>query len=229
MTTESRQALEAIAGPVSRETWEAILTFLGEFRRWTARINLTAPSTLPNLFSRHVLDSAQLIPLAGDARHWLDLGSGGGFPGAIIAILLKDRDEARIDLVESNRKKAAFLASTLARVNAPAKVHAMRIEDAVALGLAPDVVTARALAPLDDLLRLAAPWLDAGARGLFHKGGDWRREIAESGRVQHYDLICHPSVIGGDGMILDVACHRGEPAEPVGFSATKTTRPASRN
>jgi len=199
-----RQRLEAVTGPVSRETWDSLQLFMDEFRRWSARINLAAPSTLPDLFDRHILDSAQLLALAPDANRWLDLGSGGGFPGAVVAILLKDRVGSGMDLVESNRKKAAFLTNVLGRVGAPARVHACRIEDARHLGLRPEIVTARALAPVDVLLELAAPWLNAGARGLFHKGRNWREEIRESGRAERYDLVTRASVVDPGGVILEV-------------------------
>lgn len=202
MTPEECAALEAVAGPVSRETSRAISAFADLFRQWSNRINLAAPSTLPDLFSRHVLDSAQLIPLAPAALTWLDLGSGGGFPGAVVALLLKDRPGARIDLVESNRKKAAFLATALGQAGAPARVHPLRIEEAAGRITTPEIVTARALAPLDQLLALSEPWLRGGATGLFHKGRDWRREIEESRRAAQYNLLSHPSAAGNGGVIL---------------------------
>lgn len=205
MKEESREALERIVGPVSRETWDSLLVFAREFNRWAKQINLVAPSTVETLFTRHILDSAQLLPLGPQATRWLDLGSGGGFPGAIVAILLKDHAGGHVDLVESNRKKASFLTATLARAGAPAKVHAIRIEDAARANIErPDIVTARALAPLDVLLELAEPWLEKGARGLFHKGREWRREIEESPRAAHYDLVSRPSSVDAESVILDV-------------------------
>lgn len=220
MTDLRREKLEDVAGPVSRETWEALQIFIGEFERWSKRINLAAPSTLNSLFERHVLDSAQLPGSAPSATRWLDLGSGGGFPGVVVAILMKDRQGGWVDLIESNRKKAAFLTSVLGRVEAPARVHALRIESAAGLGITPDCVTARALAPLEVLLELAEPWLQRGARALFHKGREWRREIEESPRAREYDLISRPSVVDPEGVILDIARRRDEktntgPAEPV--------------
>ena len=194
----------AVAGPVSRETYASVVAFEAAFRRWAARINLVAPSTLDDVWRRHVLDSAQLSRIAPDALAWLDLGSGGGFPGAIIALILKDRPGASIDLVESNGKKAAFLRATLADLGAPARVHAERIEQIYAKILAPEVVTARALAPLGKLLGLAEPWLGHGAKGLFHKGREYLNEVKESAAEWEYDLVKHSSLVEADSVILEV-------------------------
>lgn len=195
--------LRDVAGPVSRETYERLKAFEHAFTRWNTRINLVAASTLGDLWSRHILDSAQLARLAPDDLRWLDLGSGGGFPGAVMAILLRERPGLRLDLVESNRKKAAFLQSTVGGTGV-ATVHARRIEDVVGTVPTPDIVTARALAPLPALLGLASPWLTAGARGLFHKGRDYRSEIEESADHWRFDLIEHESRINPEGVILDI-------------------------
>lgn len=203
MTGERRAELESVAGPVSRETFDRLLRFETQFRKWSQRINLAAPSTLPQLWSRHILDSAQLLKLAPDAARWLDLGSGGGFPGAVLAILLRDCAGASIDLIESNAKKAAFLKTVLGELQAPAMVHVVRIESFAGSGY--DVVTARALAPLPALLQLASPWLAGGARGLFHKGRDYRREVEESRDVWRFDLVEHASAVDRIGVILEVS------------------------
>lgn len=198
--------LREIAGEtVSRETLDRLDLFEAEFRKWAARINLAAPSTLAALWSRHILDSAQLFPLAHDATDWLDLGSGGGFPGAIVAILLMERENGRIELVESNNKKAAFLKSVLGSIGAPATIHVCRIEEAVGRVRLPQIVTARALAPLPRLLELAEPWLGAGATGLFHKGRDYATEIAESRDAWRFDLVEHRSRVDPASRILAVS------------------------
>lgn len=205
MTTERYEKLLAIAGEVSRETFDSLIAFEAEFKRWSSRINLAAPSTLNDIWSRHILDSAQLSSIKPDAKKWLDIGSGGGFPGAIMAILLKDRDAASIELVESNNKKSAFLRSVLSSQGAPAKVHVSRIEDAVSLVEVPEVVTARALAPLPLLLKLSAPWLENGTTALFHKGRDYLVEIAESRKEWDFDLIEHQSMIDPTSRILEIS------------------------
>jgi len=197
--------LAGVAGDVSRETFSRLERFEAEFKRWAERINLSAPSTLPDLWSRHILDSAQLMPMSNGAKTWLDLGSGGGFPGAIVAILLRDRLGASISLVESNKKKGAFLQTTLNSLGAPAKVFMVRIEDAPGKVAQPDIVTARALAPLPLLLELAEPWLINGARALFHKGRDYAAELDKCHDAWRFDLVEHRSVIDDESVILDIS------------------------
>ena len=203
MSDEHLIALRRIASDVSRETVARLEQFERQFRHWSARINLAAPSQLDRLWERHIFDSAQLVRFAPETVRWLDIGSGGGFPGAVLAILLSDRPSFHIDLVESNRKKAAFLKTALAD-NDCATVHPVRIEQAYALVEAPEIVTARALAPLPDLLGLAAPWLVTGARGLFHKGRDYASEIEEARDAWRFDLIEHRSMVDREGRILEI-------------------------
>jgi 16S rRNA (guanine527-N7)-methyltransferase len=204
VTAASFDEFRFVSGSVSRETFDRLIAFEGLFRRWATRINLVAPSTLPDLWRRHILDSAQLVRIKPAALSWLDIGSGGGFPGAVVAMMLPERQGASIDLVESNRKKAAFLQTSLAQLEAPARVHARRIEEAYGLVRKPEIVTARALAPLAKLLGLAEPWLKEGASGLFHKGREYPNEIRESADVWKYDLVEHRSLVDPDGVILEV-------------------------
>ncbi|WP_127520664.1 16S rRNA (guanine(527)-N(7))-methyltransferase RsmG [Mesorhizobium sp. Z1-4] len=195
--------LARVAGPVSRETFSRLIAFQATFEKWAARINLAAPSTIPELWNRHILDSAQLVPLAPNALRFVDLGSGGGFPGAVLAVLLADRDGASITLVESNQKKVSFLRNAIA--GSPGRVVAKRIEEFAGTGEDADIVTARALAPLNKLLGLAEPWLSAGATALFHKGRDYRREIEESRDAWQFSLVEHPSVIDAASVILEIS------------------------
>jgi 16S rRNA (guanine527-N7)-methyltransferase len=196
--------LERVAGPVSRETFERLKTFQVLFEKWAGRINLAAPSTLSDVWRRHILDSAQLFPLAPSALKWIDLGSGGGFPGLVLGILLHERPGASITLVESNQKKAAFLRSAIAGTGASAVVEARRIEDVGRDAQPVDIVTARALAPLSSLFGLACPWLEASATGLFQKGRDYRREIEESRDAWQFDLVEHRSTIDAASVILEI-------------------------
>lgn len=199
---EKLRSLETVAGPVSRETGERLEALEALFLKWAGRMNLVAASTLSDVWARHILDSAQLVPLAPDATDWVDLGSGGGFPGLVIAVFLLERPGSHIHLVESNQKKAAFLRAAIAALGLPATVHAARIEG-VAHGLPGGAtVTARALAPLDALLALSQPFL---GRGLFHKGRDYRAELEQCRDLWDFDLIEHPSRIAPDSVILDIS------------------------
>ena len=213
------EQLHDVAGTVSRETLERLEAFEAQFRHWAQRINLAAPSTLDQLWTRHILDSAQLARIEPHALHWLDIGSGGGFPGIVMAILLTERPGSSIDLIESNNKKAAFLRHAIGLLALPARVHICRIEDAPDRVAAPEIVTARALAPLPNLLGLASPWLLAGATGLFHKGRDYRAEIAESRDEWQFDLVEHISKIDPDSRILSITGLR-----PTGSKLTRTDR-----
>jgi 16S rRNA (guanine527-N7)-methyltransferase len=200
------QSLIDVAGPVSRETFDGIEAFESMFRTWAKRINLAANSTLEDLWTRHILDSAQLASLAPSAAlRWLDLGSGGGFPGLVLAFLLKERAGAQIDLIESNHKKAGFLQAAIGQFSLPGRVHARRIGDEIKGLGRPDVVTARALAPLPALLDLASPWLSSGTTGLLHKGRDYGREIQESSLLWQYDLVEHRSRVDADSVILEIS------------------------
>jgi 16S rRNA (guanine527-N7)-methyltransferase len=205
VSAASWKSLQEAAGPVSRETFERLVAFEQLFLKWNRSINLAAPSTLDDVWGRHILDSAQLARIAPQAKRWADLGSGGGFPGLVLAFLLVERDGASIDLVESNRKKASFLQAVIGQFGLPARVVARRIDDSYALVSAPEIVTARALAALPALLDLSAPWLTKGSRALFHKGRDYRAEVEESTHRWAFDLVEHPSMTDAHGVILELA------------------------
>ncbi len=184
--------------PVSRETLARLDRFVEVLLRWQAHTNLISPSSEPVLWTRHVADSLQLIDLArqppaeseASSRIWVDLGSGAGFPGLVIACVLADEKAAEVHLVESIGKKATFLREAAKAVDAPVHVHAMRIADFVRR--APkrvDIVTARALAPLPKLLGEAYPLLKKGARGLFPKGQDVAVELTEAAKCWNIKAI----------------------------------------
>jgi 16S rRNA (guanine527-N7)-methyltransferase len=196
--------LQRIAGPVSRETFERLQAFEAVFLRWAAKINLAAPSTLTELWSRHILDSAQLLPLAADSQRWADIGSGGGFPGAVLAILLEDHPGSSILLIESNGKKSAFLRNALGALAPRARIANERAEAVIAAEQGPDIVTARAVAPLPELLALMEPWLTSGTRALLHKGRDYRAEVKLAGDTWNLDLIEHSSAVDTQSVILDI-------------------------
>ena len=167
--------------PVSRETSERLDTFVELLLSWQRTTNLIAASTIPHLWTRHIADSLQLLDLAPDARVWVDLGSGAGFPGLAIAIALAEKPGAMVHLIDSNKKKAAFLREAQRVTGAPAEVHTQRIEDFANSFTAPlDAVTARAVAPLKLLLNQSFPLLGkSGAMGLFPKGQHAELELKE--------------------------------------------------
>ncbi|MGL5114058.1 MAG: 16S rRNA (guanine(527)-N(7))-methyltransferase RsmG [Beijerinckiaceae bacterium] len=178
---------------VSRETRLRLEVIVRELTRWQEKINLIAPATLPDVWTRHVEDSLQLWPLATDTRKWIDLGSGGGFPGLPIAAVLAEVSGGQITLVESNGKKCAFLREVARIAALPATVIHARIETLPArfADEAFDVVTARALAPLPELLKLAAPLIKDHTIGLFPKGEDVDDELRNAMRGWQFkhDLI----------------------------------------
>jgi len=168
--------------PVSRETLARLDGFVALLLRTQRHTNLIGPATVPELWTRHIADSLQLLDLAPDARTWLDLGSGGGFPGLVIACAIADRPGAVVHLVDSNGKKAAFLRHVAAELRLPAEVHEARIEE-FAAGAPADVITARAVAPLNKLFGYVAPLLQhSGAKALLLKGQDVEAELTEAAK-----------------------------------------------
>jgi 16S rRNA (guanine527-N7)-methyltransferase len=169
--------------PVSRETLERLERFVELLLDWQRRVNLIAPSTEPVLWTRHIADSLQLLALAPDARIWADFGSGAGFPGLVIACALADSPGAVVYLVESNTKKIAFLHEAARVTAAPAVIHGLRVADFVKKAPAGiEAVTARALAPLPELLDATYPLLKRGAVGLFPKGQQAAAELTEAAK-----------------------------------------------
>lgn len=208
MRPELRPGAGALQAPltVSRETQERLAILVGLVKKWQKAENLVAPSTLREIWTRHVADSAQFIALFPAARHWLDLGSGGGFPGMVIAILLAEGGAVGgVHLVESNTRKCAFLRTAARETGAPVTVHHGRIEDVLAGWSAPvEAISARALAPLSDLLGLTRHLIGPDCPAVFPKGVDYRREIDEASQSWDLDLVLHPSRISEGSVILEV-------------------------
>jgi 16S rRNA (guanine527-N7)-methyltransferase len=191
---------------VSRETQEKLKHFAALFQKWAKAINLVAPSTLDEMWQRHVADSAQIFQLAPEPHRWLDLGSGGGFPGIITAIFLAERQEGWVHLVESNRKKAAFLRVALSETSARGSVHPLRIESASATLPDCDRISARALAELDQLLFYTSDWMiGKDTRAFFHKGRDYAAEIEKARGRWAFDLVKHRSAVESDSVILEIS------------------------
>jgi len=202
--TADRAAALALT-PVSRETEMRLDRFVDLLRQWQAKTNLVAPSTLPTLWTRHVSDSLQLLALAPAAKIWIDLGSGGGFPGMILACALADTPGALVHLVERNAKKAAFLRETLRVTGAAGTIHLADIEDIVDSVPGPiDCVTARAVAPLHQLIGFAEPLVEKGAKALFLKGQDVEAELTEATKYWNIKPHLHSSRTGGHGWIVEL-------------------------
>jgi len=192
LSADKKRALELT--PVSNDVAALLDRLVELFMQRQQKINLVARSTTPELWSRHVADSLQLIALAPSARLWIDLGSGGGFPGLVIACALAGQAGVRVHLVESTKKKATFLEETTRALGLPAIVHAVRIEEfAATFDERPDIVTARAVAPLDKLLELAAPLLKSGAKGLFLKGQGVEAELTHAAKCWTINSTLVPS------------------------------------
>ncbi len=192
--------------PVSRETFDRLDRFADLLLTWQQRINLIAPSTIPKLWTRHIADSLQLLALAPGAKVWADLGSGAGFPGLVLACALAETPGARVHLVESNSKKAAFLREAARVTGAPVEIHAVRIVDFVDNRRdSVEVVTARALAPLVELLAQAYPLLTTGAVALFPKGQDVDAELTEAAKCWNIQASLVPSLTDAKARIVKVA------------------------
>jgi 16S rRNA (guanine527-N7)-methyltransferase len=192
--------------PVSRETLARLDGFVASLLTWQQRINLIAPGSVRSIWTRHVADSLQLLSLAPAAKLWLDLGSGGGFPGLVIACALAETSGTRVHLVESNGKKVAFLREAVRVTGAPAIVHQARIEQmGTKIDEPVEVVTARALAPLAELLALAEPWLKKGAQGLFPKGQDVGAELTEASKYWNIEAVLVPSKTDPSARVLSIA------------------------
>jgi len=220
----------AAAFPVSRETLARLATYEGLLRRWQKAVNMVAPSTLDAIWHRHFADSAQLLPLAPAARTWVDLGSGAGFPGLVVAILLAGDpswpDEVasephsgprstklglpRITLIESNARKCAFLREVVRATHITASLSvdilSTRIETATTQASLqpPDVVSARAVAPLDKLFALAAPLFASSTVGLFLKGRDAAAELKAAEKLWNFQSELVPSHTERDARIVVV-------------------------
>jgi 16S rRNA (guanine527-N7)-methyltransferase len=184
---------------------DAQMADLEQFRTllttWNEQMNLVGPSALAAFWPRHVWDSAQLLAIKPDARIWADLGAGAGFPGLVLAILLKDVPGAQVHLVESLAKRCRFLSEVVSVLQLPAQVHNARAES---LRLRVDVVTARAVAPLSRLLEYGWPYLRNGAVALFLKGQDVESELDDATRYWGFDIRLWPSLSDPGGRVVEL-------------------------
>jgi 16S rRNA (guanine527-N7)-methyltransferase len=189
------------ASPQQMADLEAFRALLAD---WNEKMNLVGPSALADFWGRHAFDSAQLLDLEPEGLTWADLGAGAGFPGIVLAILLKGREGARVHLVESMAKRCRFLSEVVGTLDLPATVHNARAEN---LSLTVDIVTARACAPMTRLMEFAKPYLRKGATGLFLKGQDVEAELAEASKHWNFKAERLPSR-SGSGQVVKL---KGKP------------------
>jgi 16S rRNA (guanine527-N7)-methyltransferase len=192
---------------VSRETLDRLVTYEDLLKRWQKTINLVAPSTLGTIWHRHFADSAQLWryrPAGEDAQVWVDIGSGAGFPGLVLALMAAETGVSRHYLVESDSRKAAFLRTVARETGVAVDILCTRIENAETHSKVGAVhcVTARALAPLPRLVELVAPFFTPSTLGLFLKGGEVATEIEETARTWQVDAELLPSVTDEHGRVV---------------------------
>jgi 16S rRNA (guanine527-N7)-methyltransferase len=210
-TAPAPQAI-ASTGPTTAEEFQRLTgatddqisdlqAFLDRLTEANAVMNLVGPDTLPQAWNRHLWDSAQLLQLAPEAPLWADLGAGAGFPGVVLAILLKGTPGSHVWLIDSLTKRCRFLQVVVDELGLPATVVNGRAE---AQSFRVDVVTARAVAPMEKLLGYAQPYLQGGARGLFLKGEKAELELAEARRVWQFESELSISRSDPRGRIVSV-------------------------
>lgn len=203
----SAEAFHEVFG-VSRETLERLKTYEVLLRTWQRTINLVSPATLEDAWHRHFADSAQLLNFSpSDAKNWLDLGSGAGFPGLVLAILLAERaPDSHMTLVESDSRKAAFLREVARKTGVAVEIRVERSEITAtqAKSQIRDAITARALAPLPKLLGLALPFFSPQTVALFPKGREAEVEVEEAKRRFDFDSQLVPSLTDAEGRIVIV-------------------------
>jgi 16S rRNA (guanine527-N7)-methyltransferase len=199
MTDQSDRAAFLAAHDVSRETLARLDRVIATLDDWRMRSNLIGPKEWPQIWTRHVGDSVQLLDRIPDTAKVVDLGSGAGFPGLVIAAA---RPAGHVTLMESVGKKCAFLRAAIEAADLPATVYQGRIESAPPIEA--DYVTARAFAPMPQLLDYAAPWLCNGATGVFPKGERWKEELTAAQQRWNFAYQAIPSRSGGSGVILIV-------------------------
>lgn len=217
LATDKATALKLT--PVSRETEQRLDCYLDLLLTWQSKTNLVAPSTLPNLWTRHISDSLQLLKIAPAAKIWVDLGSGGGFPGIVLACALAETPGTMVHLVERNAKKAGFLREVLRITGSPGTIHLSDIGDVVDRITDPvDCITARAVAPLRQLIGFAEPLMKRNTKALFLKGQDVESELTDATKYWTIEPHLHSSRTSGHGWIVELD-HIGRRSPPASLGA----------
>jgi 16S rRNA (guanine527-N7)-methyltransferase len=197
---------------VSRESLDRLEAYVALLSQWQGRINLIGPASPGEIWTRHVADSLQLLPLIGSKPGRLvDLGSGAGLPGLVLAIALPEGSDSDVHLIESNGKKVAFLRQAARITKTSARIHQGRIEQmgAATVGGVADVITARALAGLDALVAMAAPFAGSHTRALFYKGQNVDRELTKTTKSWRIEARKHPSRVDPSGCIVEIRGFEG--------------------
>lgn len=192
------------ASGVSRETMERLRAYEALLLKWQKSINLVSSATLTHLWGRHIWDSAQLVALAPEtATHWLDIGSGAGFPGLVVAVMLRDRPGFRMDLIESDQRKGIFMREAARVMDVSVAVHSVRVEDWMPEeGVLPDIISARALAPLGQILRWTSPFWGKSTIGLFPKGQTAKEELTQTQKDWIFEAEAIASQSDSSGTVL---------------------------
>ena len=181
MSLAAQRAAHPLLAELPEETLRRLEIYATLLEKWQRAVNLVGKSTLDDLWVRHFADSLQVSQAVPEARRWLDLGSGAGFPGLVTAIKYADEPDTRVHLIESDRRKCAFLRTVARETAAPALIHCGRLEEILpALDEPIDAVGARALAPLDALLGYAEKFIERGAVSVFSKGKQFEAELTDS-------------------------------------------------
>jgi 16S rRNA (guanine527-N7)-methyltransferase len=223
----ARRKLEDLVPEVSRETWGQLAKLVELLAKWQKAINLVGPATIADVWHRHILDSGQLAPLIPDyAQTLVDLGSGAGFPGLVLAVL---RPHLDITLIEADARKAAFLGEAARKMGLakPPQIAIGRIESVTPVGA--DIVAARALAPLGQLMAWADRHRGTNTICLFHKGKGWQAELTEATRDWDIAVTPHASATERDAVILriDSFGRRGS-NRPSGVAGVRHRQPERR-
>lgn len=188
---------------VSRETLDRLADFHDLLTKWNPKINLVSKVSLADTWDRHIRDSAQVYPLAGTCRNWVDIGSGGGLPGLVIAIVAREMNpDLHMTMIESDIRKSTFLRTVIRELGLSATVLTSRIEQAEPRNA--DVLSARALADLASLLPFADRHLNPSGQALFFKGETWQKEVEEARKAWSFDLVAHTSRTNPNAAILEV-------------------------
>lgn len=188
---------------VSRETQDRLEAFVDLVKKWNSRINLISRASLPDLWARHIEDSSQLWGLQDDPSTWVDLGSGGGFPGIVIAChQASSSDASQTIMIESDKRKCVFLNTVIQQLELPARVVGKRIETAPSFHAT--TLSARALASLDKLLGYAQLQLGSDGTALFSKGATWRKELDDAKEKWRFDCDVIQSTTDANTAILKI-------------------------